>query len=485
MLTHDSKFSVSSSCRSKLFSILFLGSFLKNVISISLEMHYWIWDNLALNHRALVKIQALVLILIVIVLVIVGIAYVFWFNLASPGDAIKIGVVGDIDVVFGKSALQGAILAAEELNAEGGILGKQLEVIGEDSDSESAGADISVGTNALTRLITYHQVDYILTPDVGYYVLPYQDIVAEHKRILFGVRPADDELTQRVIEDYERYKYFFRVFYPNASSAIDNTIDCLLTLRNYTGFNRIGYLAQDIPVFHALLDVLDYDLPEVYGFDLAYKGICPPATIDFASYFAAAEAAGVEVLFPMIATQAGIPLVKEWYDRQSSFVLWGVIGVATADDFWESTEGKCEHLSIVGVPVTAGYPLTSKTVPLRDAYFERWGEIPDAFASASYDAVRFILSDAIKRAKTTEVDAVVAALEETDVETSMARRFVFTSSHDVMVGEAGLGSPEEDHMMTIFFQWQAGGIMVPVYPAKVMEEAGATLTFPDWLGPWD
>jgi hypothetical protein len=34
------------------------------------------------------------------------------------------------------------------------------------------------------------------------------------------------------------------------------------------------------------------------------------------------------------------------------------------------------------------------------------------------------------------------------------------------------------------FQWQ-DGIQVPVDPTKIMEEAGATLTFPDWSGPWD
>jgi branched-chain amino acid transport system substrate-binding protein len=440
-------------------------------------------DSALSNSKALAKTQSIILITVIVVASVSGIAYFLMNTNTSQVETIRIGVVGDIDMVFGKSVLQGAILAAEEVNAEGGILGKQFEVIAEDSDSEGLGADISVGVSALNRLITNDEADCILTPDLAPYVLPYQDIVAEHKKILIGVRPADDELTQRVVDDYGKYKYFFRVFYPNATSAIDNTIDCLLTLRNYTGFNKIGYLAQDLPIFSNMLNVLDEDLPEVYGFDLAYKGRCPSTTTDFTSYLAAAEAAGVEVLYPMIANQAGIPLVKEWYDRQSPFVLWGVIGVATADDFWNVTDGKCEDLSLVGVPVTSGFPLTSKTVPLHDAYFERWGEAPDAFAASAYDAVRYILYDAISRAGTTETDAVVIALEKTNVETSMARNFVFTSSHDVMVGEAGLGSPEEDYMMTIFLQWQEGK-MVPVYPAKIMQEAGVTYTYPDWPGPW-
>jgi hypothetical protein len=97
--------------------------------------------------------------------------------------------------------------------------------------------------------------------------------------------------------------------------------------------------------------------------------------------------------------------------------------------------------------------------------------------------VRFILSGAIKRAGTTETEAVIKALEKTDVETSMARRFVFTSSHDVMIGSAGPNIPSEDYMLVCLFQWQ-NGTQVPVYPQEILEQAGATYKYPDWNGPW-
>ena len=44
--------------------------------------------------------------------------------------------------------------------------------------------------------------------------------------------------------------------------------------------------------------------------------------------------------------------------------------------------------------------------------------------------------------------------------------------------------PDEEYMLVLLFQWQ-NGEMLPVYPKQVMEEVGATLTFPDWPGPWD
>ena len=436
------------------------------------------------SRSAVTKIQAIALIAIIAVATVAGVVYIFWNGEPQTEETIKIGVVGDLDMTFGSAAFQGALLAAEQINAEGGILGRNVEIIGADSDAEAGGADISVASAALTKLITYDKVDYIITSDGAYNLPPYQDIVAEQKKILFAVRSTSETLTQRVMDDYNTYKYFFRVFYPNMTSAIDGMLDCILTVRDLTGFNKVAYLMEDLTFIEPMSAGFDYYLPEVYGFELVYQGKCPPMTMDFSSYFAAIEASGAEIVVPVIFTQAAIPFVKEWHDREAPFVLWGNLGIAQDSFFWGATEGKCDHVATVGVPTIAGYPLTGKTVPTRDAYVDRWGEVPNAIASAAYDSVRFILFDAITRAGTTETDAVIEALEETDVETSMAEHFVFTSSHDVMIGKAGPNRPDEDYMLVLLIQWQ-NGTQVPVYPKELMEDAGAIYTYPHWSGPWD
>ena len=108
---------------------------------------------------------------------------------------------------------------------------------------------------------------------------------------------------------------------------------------------------------------------------------------------------------------------------------------------------------------------------------------PERLSLATADLIRFILPDAIKRAGTTETEAVISTLEETDVETVLARHFIYTSTHDVFVGKAGPNIPTEDYLLVCLFQWQ-NGIQVPVYPSEIMEEAEATYTFPAWSGPW-
>ena len=162
-------------------------------------------------------------------------------------------------------------------------------------------------------------------------------------------------------------------------------------------------------------------------------------------------------------------------------VYSGVLTAAMVPESWDYTDGKCEHMSVAMGLINAGYRLTNKTIEFREAYFDRWGEFPGS--GSAYDVIRYILPDAIERAGTVETEAVIAALEETGVETSSARNFVFTSSHCTMMGE-NPNDPNYDYPLVMLFQWQ-NGELVPVYPKNIMEEAEATYTYPDWSGPWD
>jgi len=432
-----------------------------------------------LNSRGLTKIQSIILIVIIVVAAIGGgLIYILWGENGQSVETIKIGVLADLDNVRGSGAWQGAVLAAEQVNAEGGVLGLEFEIVAEDDDGETFPLNPETATNALTKLITVDKADYIL--DCGQIVLPHQDIIYEHKKILFSVFTMDESLTERVQDDYNKYKYYFRGSVGNQSTALLGNIDSLLTLSNYTGFNKIAFLWYDNPVIRELHSKLSDALLD-YNFEIIYSNFFPLDTADFSSYLSVIEASGAEIFFPF--TPFGLALVNEWYHRQTPAVIWGFIGQAQEINFWELSEGRCESVSFMGYPVTAGYPLTSKTLATREAYLERWGEVPTLYAAATYDIVRFVLPDALKRAGTTEAEAVIEAFEAIDVETSTASHFVYTSSHDLMFGE-NVNDPEGDYLVVCSFQWQDGN-MVPVSPQKIKEEAGATYIFPPWDGPWN
>jgi len=430
-----------------------------------------------LDSQGLTKIQSIILIAVIVVAAIGGAAYVLLSGEQQSAETIKIGICADIDNVGGTSILQAAKLAAEQVNAEGGVLGKNFEIVAEDDDW-STNIDPNFASSAFLKLISVDGADFVVSHGFG---LTYREIAFEHKKILFTVGEVGDELTQGVLDNYERYKYFFRTGTGNMTAAVEGVTESIFVCRNHTGFNKIAFIYWSgvEPFVSSVIEVL-----EEYGFDVVLTESVALDTIDYSSAFAKAEAAGAEILCPYIYGSAGIPFVREYYDRQAPMVMWGGPNIGSTNDFWQISEGKCEYITITGYPVVAGYPLTSKTVSTKDAYLERWGEEISMNAAAAYDTIRFILADAIERAGTIETDAVIEALEETDIETSICRHFIFTSSHDILVGEAGPNRLSEDYFFVAMFQWQ-DGVLVPVYPVELMEEAGASYILPDWPGPWD
>ena len=436
---------------------------------------------LKLDSNALTKVQSMLLVAIIVIAAIGGtITYILMGSQDQSIETIKIGVCSDIDNFSGEAVWQGAVLAAEQVNAEGGVLGRLFEVVAEDDDNE-AGNDLSFATNAMNKLIHVDNVDFILSHST-FSSLVYQDIAAQQETILFSNSgPFAENATQRVLDDYANYKYFFRSGVSNTSMSMMGTIQSLMDCREYTGFNKVALVYHDLPGdwISTLVDFLDD-----YDFELVYNADIPMDTLDFSSYFSHAENAGAEILYPIILGQAGIPFVTEYYNRESPMVMWGLIAMGQQNDFWDLTEGNCEHTSNTGYPIVAGYPLTSKTLATRDAFIERWGEEIKSYAASAYDTVRFILPDAINRAGTTDSEAVIEALETMDIETSLARHYRFTTSHDILILSGDVKYPREDYFLVCMFQWQ-DGVQMPVFPRGIMEEAGTTYTYPDWAGPWD
>ena len=438
---------------------------------------------MGLDSKALTKVQVAILTAIILVASVGGVTYILWSANQPPPENIIIGVCADLDMGAGKSTLRGVTLAAEQLNAQGGVLGRNITVIAEDDDSESPPFDIARATNALTKLLTVDKADFIIATGGLQSTIAFslQDLCAEHKKIVFTTVVAIDEFTQRIMDNYDKYKYTFRVTPTNASTSSAGMLQGIITAGKYTGFTKIALLFFDFTTAKTAASYLNETLPE-HGFQIVYRNLISREITDFTSYFAAIEESGAEILVPFITGGAGTAFVKEWYERQSPMVVWGVLTEAGNFDFWTVTEGKCDAVTFPGSPVVSGYPLTTKTLPTREAYFQRWGEVPSLTATGAYDALRFILPEAIKRAGTTETEAVIKSLEKTNVETSSARHFVFTSSHDIMVGSSP-NNPAEDYMVVFNFQWQ-NGTQVPVYPESIMNEAGATYKYPSWNGPW-
>jgi branched-chain amino acid transport system substrate-binding protein len=428
------------------------------------------------NSAALTKVHSIILIAVIVFASIGMVAiYNFWDDQKPSSETIKIGYISDISIEVspGWYGLHGVEWAVEQINAEGGILGRLLEIVPEDSDYVTSGGDLTEVQTAIIRLLTFHKVDFIIACLGSDAAVVCQEACAQHEKIILNIS-TDKACTLQVANNYDRYKYYF-AWSMNHTMNTQNVIDSIVTLKEYTGFNKVGLisdsLAEDIEAVATSKDIL-----ASYGFDIVYADSIAPGTLDPSSYLAAIEASGAEILVPYFISPIAFSFTEEWYTRQSPMVMWGSNIFLSGYKSWTTAEGKCDYSTSHGDSFDLGYAITNKTLPIREAYIERWGEDPQSTEGWTYELVRFILYDALERAGTTETEEVIEALEETSMETIYYPLFSFTAHHEPLIRQ---GMTKQ-----IFFQWQ-NGELVPVYPKKIMEEAGASYMFPDWSGPWD
>jgi branched-chain amino acid transport system substrate-binding protein len=106
---------------------------------------------------------------------------------AFAADTIKIGVIGPMNFVQGQGHWNGATMAAEEINANGGVqVGKkkmQIELVKADSNEF---LNVTDATNAMERLMIKDKVDFVVGGFRTEAVLPMQDIAMEYKKIFIG-----------------------------------------------------------------------------------------------------------------------------------------------------------------------------------------------------------------------------------------------------------------------------------------------------------
>ena len=72
-----------------------------------------------MDSKALAKVQSIALIAIIVMSAAAGsVAYMLLSGPAQSAESIRIGIIGDLDQIYGKATLRGATLAAEQINAE-------------------------------------------------------------------------------------------------------------------------------------------------------------------------------------------------------------------------------------------------------------------------------------------------------------------------------------------------------------------------------
>src|ERR1700675_1789730 len=137
--------------------------------------------------------------------------------LATPGyaeDTIKIGVIAEAQAVAGSSIPMGAQLAADEINAAGGVDGRKIEIVSYDNHSSSAES-----VRAFQRAVNEDHVNAVLASYISEVVLALEPWAGRLKTVMITPGAASDVITQNIAKNYDTMKYTFHGYLTSTSLA--------------------------------------------------------------------------------------------------------------------------------------------------------------------------------------------------------------------------------------------------------------------------
>jgi branched-chain amino acid transport system substrate-binding protein len=346
-------------------------------------------------------------------------AIVSLFLVSSWGVAfaqeIKIGVIGPMQFVQGQGHWNGAVMAAEEINAKGGIQvgNKKMKIQLIKSDSNEF-INITDATNAMERLITRDKVDFIVGGFRTEAVLPMQDIAMEAKKIFIGVGAATDNLCTRVAKDYNTYKYWFRGSPFNSSFLVRTSFIHLATvgavLKQSLNIPKIkvAIVAEKAMWADPMIPAAEANIPKM-GMDVV--GVWRPSdkATDVTAELSAIQRSEAHIIFTIFSASVGITFARQAGELKIPAMQVGINVEAQKDGFWQATQKMGNYVFTMNT-YARGVEYNELTKPFVDTYIKRFGETP-TYTADTYAAIIYTLAPAIEKVGTIDSDKVVAFME--------------------------------------------------------------------------
>lgn len=378
---------------------------------------------------------------------------------AHAQNSIKIAVLGPMAFVQGENHWAGAEMARDEINKAGGIAmgGRRLtvELVKVDTNELQSVPD---ATNAIERAITRDRADFLMGGFRSEAVLAMQEVAMDNKKLFLGAGASLTKLGANVEENYNRYKYWFRIS-PTKDTDLVRTVFTVLgsvAAQIRTDLKKevpkVAILAEKAAWTEALVVATQKTLPTM---KLEVVGVWQPSdrATDVTAELSAIERSGADIVYTLLSGPVGIVVGRQMGERNMKAVAFGINVEAQKDEFWAATASKGQFVSTLD---TYGeVDITPKMAPFVRAFKDRFKKAP-AYNAATYDAI-YILKEAIEKTGTTNADQLVPYIEKMEY-VGAAYHMTFDKRHDLVWAPGKTAG--------IAVQWQDGK-KVPFWPPNI------------------
>jgi branched-chain amino acid transport system substrate-binding protein len=372
---------------------------------------------------------------------------------ALAADPIKIGVIAEAQAIAGASIPQAAQMAADEINAKGGVEGRKIEIVSYDNHSSSADS-----VRAFQRAVNEDKVNAVIASYISEVVLALEPWASRLKTPFVTPGAASNEISKSVHADYAKNKYTFHGYLTSAALALSVCDAAKELLVDQLKMKTAVIMSEDAAWTKPLDVGYEECLPKI-GLKVVDHIRFSPDTTDFTPIFNKIEGSKPDVIITGIS-HVGVQPTVQWKNQQVPIPMFGVASQATNETFGKDTNDAAEGVLYQGVS-GPGVAVTPKSVPFAEGFKKKYGNYPSYAGYTAYDEVYYI-ADAVKRAGSTDADKLVDALEKTDWEGTIGRVQFYGKddpfTHSIKYGK-GL-------ITGLMLQWQ-GGKQVAVWPKEV------------------
>src|ERR1700744_6608964 len=301
---------------------------------------------------------------------------------AMAADPIKFGVIAEAQAIAGASIPQAAQLAADEINAKGGVDGRQIEIVTYDTHSSSADS-----VRAFQRAVNEDKVNAVITSYISEVVLELEPWAARLKTVMVTPGAAANEISKAVHADYAKNKYTGHGDLPVAALALSVCDAAKELLVDQKHMKTAVIMSEDAAWTTPLDTGYEECLPKI-GLKVLDHIRFSPDTTDFTPIFNKIEGAKPDVIMTGIS-HVGVQPTVQWKNQQVPIPMLGISSQATNSTFGQDTN-KAADGEIFQRIAAPDVPSTPKTVPFAEAFNKKYGNYPSYAGYTAYDEVYYI-----------------------------------------------------------------------------------------------
>jgi branched-chain amino acid transport system substrate-binding protein len=333
-------------------------------------------------------------------------------------------------------------MAEEEINQAGGIMGRQLEVMSEDSVNPATAA-----TKA-QRMLEQDGVPVLIGEINSASALTIMQVADRNKKLFMQVGARSDALRGKNCN-----KFTFHVDIPN--TVMVNTVGKALLRDNMVKDKKFFTLTADYIFGHDLLNAAKRFFGANQGNLIGDELIATDVT-DFSPYLLKIRQAKPDVVCSNLAGNQVTTLIKQYAEFDLPHPIVG-FNLNTADA-WAAGDG-----NLAGTWPTVWYHTLD--VPASKSFVEKFtkknGKPPENHAWIEYVTFK-MMAQAMNETKSTDTDKLIAYFEkETQFDVLKARKAYFRSWDHQLVQEAYTFSPRPKGQAKDKWDFIALGAAVP------------------------